>query len=88
MEITKGTWIRTIVLVLALINNVLALFGKSPLPIEEEQVTELVSMVITIIASLVAWWKNNSFTMAARLGDATMRQHKQSRRFYKSQSSR
>ncbi len=84
MEITKSTWIRTIVLVIALINNALALFGKSPLPIAEEQVEALVSMIFTILAALVAWWKNNSFTMAARLGDETMRAHRLKQKLYKS----
>lgn len=81
-KISKSTIIRTVVLVLALVNNALALFGKSPLPIDEQMVELVVSFLFTMGASLVAWWKNNSFTSAARLGDATMKQEKKRDKFY------
>ncbi len=64
-KITKGTFIRTILLVLALINQILAVFGKSPIPIDDDTVTNLISTAWTVIASLIAWWKNNSFTKKA-----------------------
>ena len=69
MKITKGTLIRTILLVLALINQILAVFGKSPIPIDDDTVTNLISTAWTIIASLIAWWKNNSFTDKAIKAD-------------------
>lgn len=65
MKPTKGTVIRTVCLILALINNVLAIAGKSPLPIDDAVVTEIVSFIFTAAASLAAWWKNNSFTKKA-----------------------
>lgn len=55
----KMSIIRTIILVLALANNLLVAFGYSPLPIEDQQVELVVSVVWTIVASLWAWWKNN-----------------------------
>lgn len=63
------TIIRTVCLVLALINQGLTMAGHSLLPITDEQVTEALTLGATIIASLWAWWKNNSFTYAAREGD-------------------
>ena len=68
-NITKGTLIRTILLVLALINQILAVFGKSPIPIDDDTVTSLISTAWTVIASLIAWWKNNSFTDKAIKAD-------------------
>lgn len=65
MKPTKGTVIRTVCLILALVNNVLAIAGKSPLPIDDAVVTEIVSFIFTAAASLAAWWKNNSFTKKA-----------------------
>lgn len=62
---SKSTIIRTIILVLAIVNNALAIVGKSPLPIDDEMVTEVVSFVFTTGAAIVAWWKNNSFTQKA-----------------------
>ena len=69
MKASKGAVIRTAVLVLALINTGLQLFSKSPLPIDNEMVEKIVSFVFMLAASLVAWWKNNSFRMPAIQGD-------------------
>lgn len=77
LKISKGTVIRTTLLVLAILNNLLALFGKSPLPIDDETVEEVISFLFTTGAALAAWWKNNSFTDAALKGDAVMRQIKE-----------
>ena len=65
MKIKKETVIRTIVLALALINQVLTIFGISVIPIADDQVTEFISLAFTIGASVWAWWKNNSFTRNA-----------------------
>jgi SPP1 family holin len=62
---SKGTVIRTAILGLALVNNALALAGKSPLPISNEDVTNTVSFLFTTGAALVTWWKDNSFTQHA-----------------------
>jgi SPP1 family holin len=71
-EIKTDTIIRTICLALALINQLLSAFGKSPLPIKDEQIEVLVTTTFTVAAALWAWWKNNSFTQAALAGDAHM----------------
>lgn len=72
LSIKTGTIIRTACLVLAIINNCLTLAGKSPLPIEDEQLTNLLSAIITAAVSLWNWWKNNSFTRAAIVADEVM----------------
>lgn len=72
MKISKGTIIRTVLLVLAIINNVLALFNKAPLPITDEQIELIVSTVFTVVMAVINWWKNNSFTGAAIEGDQLM----------------
>lgn len=76
MNITAGTLARTIILALALINQILSATGHPVLPIEDAQVETLVSTAWTVIAALIAWWKNNSFTAAAQAGDAVMKQEK------------
>ncbi len=73
INITKGTLIRTILLVFALINQVLAVFGKSPIPIDDDTITNLISTIWTVIASLIAWWKNNSFTDKAIKADKVLK---------------
>ena len=65
MKIKKGTIIRTACLLLAIVNYGLTVAGKSPLPIESETLTEVISFMFTTVASMAAWWKNNSFTQKA-----------------------
>ncbi len=71
-KISAGTIARTIILLLALINQCLSRAGVSPLPIEDEQVETIITTAWTVIAAAWAWWKNNSFTQAALEGDKLM----------------
>lgn len=64
-NVKTETIVRTVILIVALINQALTVAGKSLLPITDDQITEVITLVITIGASLWAWWKNNSFTHAA-----------------------
>lgn len=75
-NIEISTIIRTVVLILALVNNSLVMAGKSPLPIEDAQVELILSEVFTIAAAVWAWWKNNSFTPAAIEADKVMKELK------------
>lgn len=67
-----GTIIRTVCLVLALVNQGLTIAGYSVLPITDEQVSELLTLGFTVVTSVWAWWKNNSFTQAAIVADEIM----------------
>ena len=69
MKITSGTIARTIMLLLALVNQVLSVLGYKLIPIEDEQINEAVTLAWTIGSALIAWWKNNSFTKKAILAD-------------------
>lgn len=69
MEVTSGTIARTVILVLALINQVLVMFGKSPLNIADDDIATVVSLLFTIASTAVAWWKNNSFSQNAIKAD-------------------
>lgn len=68
-KISAGTIARTIVLALALINQILSLNGIQVIPISDEDINAIVSTLWTVIASVVAWWKNNSFTQKAIQAD-------------------
>lgn len=74
LHISAGTVARTLVLILAIINQILSACGKSPLPIESETLEQLVTAGFTIVAALIAWWKNNSFTQNALKADALLAQ--------------
>lgn len=68
------TIVRTIVLILALVNHALTMAGKTPLPIADEEIADVVAYVFTTAASLWAWWKNNSFTKNAIAADQYLNQ--------------
>lgn len=72
-NITAGTIARTACLALALTNQILSATGHPVLPIEDSQLESLITTGLTVAASLAAWWKNNSFTPAARIGDQHMK---------------
>lgn len=68
-SVSTATWVRTICLVIALINQGLSAFGKSPLPIDNAELEQVVTTLITVAAALVNWWQNNSFTKEAIAAD-------------------
>ncbi len=69
MKITKGTIIRTIMLIVVLVNLILKRTGKPVIEIEEGTVASFVETVIELGTIIVAWWENNSFTQNARKAD-------------------
>jgi len=64
-----GTIARTLALTLVLVNQTLIASGKNPLPFSEETIYEWLSLTLTIVVSISAWWKNNSFTKNAIMLD-------------------
>lgn len=73
MKITKGTIIRTFMVVLVLLNWILKQSGKPVIDIEEGTVASFVEMLIEVGTIIVAWWKNNSFSENAKKADAYLR---------------
>lgn len=78
MKITKGTIVRTIALLLVLVNVVLERCGIDILPTDKSLILELVETVIELAAILVGFWKNNSFTPAAIKADAFLKELRES----------
>ena len=73
MKIKTETIVRTAVLVLALVNQILSAAGKSVLPIDDARLSSLLSSAFTIAAAVWSWWKNNSFTQPAIEADEYLR---------------
>lgn len=80
VKIEKGTVIRTVLLLIALANQVLTALGRAPLPFADETVTALIGTLFTAAAAAAAWWKNNSFTEAAIRADRVKEQLKAEKR--------
>ena len=75
-NVSKETGIRTIALILSIVNYILTAKGKNPLPFGETEVYEFISMIAMGAASIWAWWKNNSFTKEAIAADNLLRDMK------------
>ncbi len=77
MTISAGTIARTIILILALVNQILTATGHSVINISDESINTLISTGFTIVTAIIAWWKNNSFTQSALKADEVMREGKE-----------
>ncbi|MCP3026594.1 phage holin [Halobacillus sp. A5] len=62
----RGTIVRTVVLILALANQLLVAAGLNPIPGTEESWGEIITMVVTATASAWAWFKNNYVTLKGK----------------------
>lgn len=77
MKISADTIARTIVLFIAILNQILAILGKNRLEIAESDIYQIVTLVFTIGSAVWAWWKNNSFTQSALKADEFMKELKE-----------
>lgn len=68
-KISTATIVRTVCLLLALLNLLLSSLGKPMLPIENATVEQFITALATIVIALVNWWNNNSFTQEAIKAD-------------------
>ena len=76
MNVSAGTVARTVCLILALINQILVIFGKGTISFAEDNVYQVVSVIFTIVTAVFAWWKNNSFTKAAIKADEFLKEER------------
>lgn len=72
MQVKKETIIRTAITFLAMINSVLVFCGKNVLPWSENEMYQAFSITLDVVATIWAWWKNNSFSPNAIKADAYM----------------
>ncbi|MBP9989796.1 MAG: phage holin [Ruminococcus sp.] len=67
--VSAQTWIRTAILIIALINQAVVMIGMYDKNIDVDTFTARVSYILTALSSLWSWWKNNSFTQPAQCAD-------------------
>ena len=65
--ITAETVTGILILLLALVNATLQMFGINTLPIENDEVTNIVSTVFLIATALWNTWKNRNITTASQV---------------------
>lgn len=68
-KVKKETLIRTIITAISMLNMILTMTGKNPLPFSEDELYIGLSAVAGFISTVWSWWKNNSFTPAAIKAD-------------------
>lgn len=66
MKISKGTIIRTILVVLVIINIILERCGIDVIDVDEYEIAMIVETAIEIGVIAAGFWYNNSFTEKAR----------------------
>lgn len=71
-KVSFDTILRTVILGITLINQILTSTGKNPLPFSEDTLYELLTVLATVGVSIWSWWKNNSFTQEAIEADKLM----------------
>lgn len=69
MQISKGTIVRTIMLVIVIINLVLKRLGHDLINVSESEILTFIEMLIEVAVIVVNFWKNNSFTENAKRAD-------------------
>lgn len=78
MQISKGTILRTIMLLVVIINLILKRFGIDAINVSESQILSLIEAVIEVAIIVVSFWKNNSFTPNAIKADEFLKTLKES----------
>lgn len=69
MKISKGTIVRTVMLVIVIINLVLKQLGYNLINVSESKILSDVEMVIELAVIIVSFWKNNSYSKNAIKAD-------------------
>lgn len=67
--VTVQTWVRTAILIVALINQALVILGISRNEISLDSWANYGTYLLTVVSTIWAWWKNNSFTQKAQEAD-------------------
>lgn len=78
MKISKGTIVRTIMLVIVIINLVLKQLGHDLINVSESEILSAVEMLIELAVIAVSFWKNNSYTQNAIKADEFLKNLKES----------
>ena len=78
MKISKGTIVRTIMLIIVIINLILKQLGHDLINVSESEILTVVEMLIEIAVIVVSFWKNNSYTQNAIKADEFLKHLKES----------
>lgn len=65
-KISKGTIIRTIMMLIAVVNTICSSAGLTTLDIDENTLYTVLTGAWDVVTLVLVWWKDNSFTKRAK----------------------
>lgn len=68
--------IRLIVMAVLMVNMGLTVAGKNPIPLDENALTEWLTVAAAGISAVYSWWKNNNVTKQAQQAQAVLNELK------------
>lgn len=69
LKVTKGTVVRTVMMIVVLVNLVLKALGHDIIHVDESSLAGFIECGINAVTLLLCFWKNNSFTEKAKTAD-------------------
>lgn len=68
--------IRLIVMAVLMVNMGLTVAGENPIPLDETDLTEWLTVAVAGISAVYSWWKNNNVTKQAQQAQAVLNELK------------
>lgn len=77
MKISKGTIVRTVMLLIVIINLILKQLGYDLINVSENEILSVLEMIIELAVIIVSFWKNNSYSKNAIKADEFLKNLKE-----------
>ncbi|RHW37331.1 phage holin [Neobacillus notoginsengisoli] len=77
-KMDKGSLVRTVLLFVALINQLLVALGYAPVPLNEQQIGDVYTVISTAVMAAIAvwaWFKNNYITWRGKRQKEVLEAH-------------
>lgn len=80
-KLDAGTLTRLIVLLVALVNQCLALTGFNPIPLDEDALYQFISMAFMGAASIWGWYKHNPTSQEGKWAKQKLDKYKAEKKY-------
>ncbi|WP_152656732.1 phage holin [Oceanobacillus sp. CFH 90083] len=68
----NNKWVRLAVLIIVFVNTAAMLFGYRLIPLSNEELVSVLSLIALLVSEIWNHWKNNSYTPHAKEADHLM----------------
>lgn len=73
-NVSKGTVVRGILMVVVVINYALSAFNVNPINLDETVLGNIITVFVTSGTFITSYWENNSWTKAAQEADKKLKE--------------